>query len=86
MLQRTIVNRNSTVCDELRDLLPGYAIGAADDEEARYVESLLEVCPEARQELADYFAVTELFYSVVEPVEPPAALHNRLISELRARN
>lgn len=69
-------------CEELRELLPAYSIGATTEEETRRVRTLLEQCPEVAADLGAYAALSEVFYEQVEPVEPPAALHDRLMAAI----
>lgn len=52
-------------CDQLRELLPAYSIGATDPEETRFVETMLEDCPEAAVELSDYLVMAEEFLYLV---------------------
>lgn len=73
-------------CDELRQLLPEFAVGALNSDEVRRVKALLEECPDLREELVEYFALTAAFYERIEPVEPPKELHERLLAKVRATN
>ena len=71
---------SSDECGRLRDLLPAYSAGATDAEETRLVESLLVSCPEAAAELDDYEALMGAMLYAAPPMEPPAALHDRLMA------
>jgi hypothetical protein len=71
---------NTTDCDLLRDLLPGYAFGICEPEEAHTVERLLPRCPEAAVELADYTAMAQRYLHSAPMVEPPASLLAKLLS------
>lgn len=71
---------SSDDCERLRDLLPAYSIGATDAEETRLVESLLESCPEVAAEQDDYESLMGAMLYVAPSVEPPAALHDRLMA------
>jgi len=44
-------------CDEIRELLAAYSMGATDPEETALVERHLPDCPEAVAELAEYLAL-----------------------------
>lgn len=48
------MGRKGTPCDELRDLVPAYSIGATDPQETAFFEAYLEDCPEVAVELAEY--------------------------------
>ena len=72
-------------CEQLRALLPAYSIGAADPDEVRLVETLLERCPEGAAELAEYEALAESLLHGAPPVEPPAALRASLLAALDAQ-
>lgn len=52
-------------CEQLRELLPAYSIGVTDSEETRFVETMLEHCPEAAVELSDYLVMAEEFLYLV---------------------
>jgi hypothetical protein len=45
-------------CDEVRDLLPGYALALLDDEETRSVDAHLEECAEHEDDLLELRATT----------------------------
>jgi anti-sigma factor RsiW len=47
-------NSNSTLCEEVLNLIPAYAFGTTDPEETRFVEKHLSDCPEAVAELSLY--------------------------------
>lgn len=46
-------------CDEIRELLAAYSMGATDPEETALVERHLPDCPEAVAELAEYLALND---------------------------
>ncbi|MCS6844424.1 MAG: anti-sigma factor [Caldilineales bacterium] len=69
-------------CDELRELLPAFGLGAADPDEATWVKSRLADCPEAAQELTAYAALAEVMLYSAPPVRPPAYLAERLRAAL----
>ncbi len=67
-------------CAELEALLPAYALGAADPEEAALVRAALADCPHAAQMLAEYEALAEsLLYSA-----PPQRLPPHLAARIQA--
>ena len=48
---------NRTIdCKALQDLIPEYAFGLTDSEQARWVESNLPFCPDAATQLAERLA------------------------------
>lgn len=62
------------ICDQISDLIPAYALGAADPEERALVEANLARCPQAQAALAEYQAITENFLFSIPPSTPPAHL------------
>lgn len=58
-------------CEALRDLLPAYALGMADPDEARQIEALLPHCPQWRAEIAAYQQLGGDLAALVPPVMPP---------------
>lgn len=69
--------------EEARELLPWYAAGALDDEEARQVEALLRAQPELDRELAEWRALESVVAEVAteEPAFRPELLadaHRRI--------
>jgi hypothetical protein len=86
IVQMNYQKSNISECEELRHMLPEYAVGALNSEENDRVKALLEKCPEMREELNLYFALTTAFYDRIDPVEPPKALHDKLLSKIRASN
>lgn len=69
-----------TDCDELRDLLPAYSIGATTPEETARVQELLPRCPDVAEEMADFVALAEDMALTVEPVQPAPHLHDKLMA------
>lgn len=74
-----------TDCDELRDLLPAYMIGATTLEESARVRTLLPQCPEVAAEAAEYAALSRALSETVEPVPPPARVKSALMARLAER-
>jgi anti-sigma-K factor RskA len=70
--------------DEIQSLLPGYAIGALDAEEARAVRSHLRGCNSCRRELAGYERVGDALALSAASVQPPAALEEKIMRAARA--
>lgn len=77
-------NRQLNPCDELRDLLPSYVLGAATPDETARVETLLLECPEGAAELPDYAALLGEMTLTVAPVQPPAALFAKIMTAAAA--
>jgi anti-sigma factor RsiW len=69
--------------EELRDLIPAYALDALEAEAARAVEAHLPACGECRAELSMLQAVAAELAGGVAPVEPPAALRERILAAVR---
>ena len=70
-------------CQELREMLPAYVIGALNADEMARIQALFEACPEAKGELKDYAAVAVGFLDRVDPVSPPAALLGDILDAIR---
>ncbi|MCZ7546975.1 MAG: anti-sigma factor [Anaerolineae bacterium] len=64
------------------DLLPAYALGCLDAEEAALVASHLETCAHCRADLAGYEAVTGNLALAAPDAAPPAALKRRLMARV----
>ncbi|MBC7871955.1 MAG: anti-sigma factor [Chitinophagaceae bacterium] len=58
---------NGVNCEQLRELIPAYSIGATDPQETAFVESMLEYCPDAAAELTDYLVLADEFLYIVPP-------------------
>src|SRR5262245_31958404 len=69
-------------CEVLRELLPAYSLGATDPDETRLVESLLEKCPDAASELADYKMLAEKMLFSAPPAKPPTHLKGKLLAAI----
>lgn len=70
------VNRRPSA--DPRDLLGAYALGAVDAHEAAEVEALLAQDAAATAEIAALLAVAGTLTDLVEPMEPPAGLRDRI--------
>lgn len=71
--------------DDIRDVLPAYAVGAADPEEAARVQAYLKQHPEAAREVAEYAAAAGLLMGGVTRRDPPPALRQKLLEAARAQ-
>jgi len=67
-------------CDQARELLPAYSIGATDDDETRLVDSQLKRCPDLVEELARLRDVGEAIAHDVPQTAPPPHMLNQLLS------
>lgn len=70
--------------EDLRDLLPAYALGALEPEERERVEAYLAQSAEARRELADLMEAAAALGAAFPQVPPPPALRQRLLEQIRA--
>ena len=61
------------------ELLPAYALGSLNEEEAVQVSEHLAACPECRAELLTYQAVTEHLALAAPDVAPPAGLKQKVM-------
>jgi anti-sigma-K factor RskA len=72
---------NETTHQEMIDLMPAYALGILEADEAAQVSDHLETCPSCREELTAYEAVTDMLTTAVPIITPPADLKERLMSQ-----
>jgi Anti-sigma-K factor rskA/Putative zinc-finger len=71
-------------CDDVRDLAPGFVLGALDPDEERAVREHLATCPETHEEVAAFAGVVPVLAEGVKPAEPPAALRGRVMAAAAA--
>lgn len=70
-------------CEELRDLLPAYALGSLDADERARVAVLLTRCPDAASDLPGYQALSTALLFSAPPLDPPADLLGKLLDATR---
>jgi hypothetical protein len=75
---------NADDCEELRALIPAYSLGATDPGETRFVESLLERCPEEAAELATYDVLAEKLLYSAPPTTAPAYLREKVLASVKS--
>lgn len=71
--------------DELRELLPAYALDALEPDEKREVEAHLPTCAECPAELRALRQVAADLATAVPAVAPPAALRRHVLAAVRPR-
>jgi anti-sigma-K factor RskA len=71
--------------DEVKDMLPAYALGALDADERRAVENGLTRYPDLRAELASLASVAHGLSASVPQRAPPAALKAQLLAQAQAQ-
>jgi anti-sigma-K factor RskA len=69
--------------EHVTDLLPAYALGCLDEDEAGLVSGHLAVCPVCSAELRSYQAVSEALPLAVPMAEPPPVLKQRLMAQIQ---
>jgi anti-sigma-K factor RskA len=67
-----------------RDLLGAFALGAVDTEEAATVRAHLATCAECQAEIAELWLAVDSLPDMIEPMEPPPALRDRIAAEIMA--
>ena len=67
-----------------RDLLGAFALGAIDAEEAAAVREHLATCAECQAEIAGLWAAVDSLPGMVEPMDPPPALRDRIAAAIMA--
>lgn len=65
-------------CNTIHDLIPAYCLGATDPQETQRVADHLTLCREAAALAADFQGVAEALLFSPSPLDPPAALTERL--------
>jgi anti-sigma-K factor RskA len=71
-------------CDEIRDLAPGFVLGALEEAEMAAIRAHLATCPEIHAEMAELGGVVPYLAESLEPVEPPAGLKSRIMAAVEA--
>lgn len=71
--------------DQLRELIPAYALGALERLEAQQIEDHLAQCPECQAELRAYNEVVQGLALGAPQVEPPPALKRRILEQAGAQ-
>jgi hypothetical protein len=73
-------------CDDVRDLAPGYVLDALEPAEAAAVREHLATCPNPHPEFAELGGVVPYLAesAALDPVEPPAALRDRIMAAAAA--
>ena len=71
-------------CDEVRDLAPGFVLGALEPVAMHDVRDHLATCPEPHPEMDELGGVVSYLAESVEPVEPPAELGGRIRAAIEA--
>jgi negative regulator of sigma E activity len=80
------VEPNQTVARHAatRDLLGAFALGAVDAEEATRVRAHLATCAECQAEMAELWLAVDSLPGMIEPIEPPPALRDRIAEAIMA--
>jgi anti-sigma-K factor RskA len=68
-----------------RDLLGAFALGAVDAEEAATVRAHLATCAECQAEIAELWLAVDSLPDMIEPMEPPPALRDRIATAIAAK-
>jgi len=71
-------------CDEIRDLAPLFVTGALDPDQMDAVRAHLADCDDAHDEVLQLGEAATALLEIAEPVEPPAALKDRLLAAATA--
>jgi anti-sigma-K factor RskA len=67
-----------------RDLLGAFALGVVDAEEAATVRAHLATCAECQAEIAELWLAVDSLPGMIEPMEPPPALRDRIAAAIMA--
>ena len=71
-------------CDDVRDLAPLYVLDALEADEAAAVRAHLATCADPHAELAELGGVVPYLADSLEPLEPPAAVGERIAAAVQA--
>jgi anti-sigma-K factor RskA len=74
-----------SICDELEELIPAYALDALAPTDRVWVEKHLRDCPSMQAELDSYQNVAARLSAAVEPAAPSAGLKYRVIDAMAPR-
>jgi anti-sigma-K factor RskA len=69
-------------CRDVDELAGALALGAVDDDEAMAAREHLETCPEPHTELRSMLGADAVLAAGVEPIQPSAALRDRLMDSV----
>jgi len=69
-------------CRDVDELAGALALGAVDADEARAAREHLETCPEPHTELRSLLGADAVLAAGVEPIQPSAALRDRLMDSV----
>ena len=75
---------NQLTCDEVRELLPAYALNALDDASRALVEAALPGCEGCAQLLDDYLAVDNALLHIAVRALPPPELRSAIMQRAGA--
>lgn len=71
-------------CEEIKVLLPAYALGASSSDERELIEGHLEACSDCRSLLSELREVEQGLMHLAEHVEPPTYVKQRLLDAITA--
>ena len=71
-------------CDRIRDLAPGFVLGALDPAEMAAVREHLGSCSRPHAELREFGGVAASLGSSLQPVEPPSRLRAAVLAAVQA--
>jgi hypothetical protein len=71
-------------CSHVRDLAPGFVLGALDRAEMAAVREHLETCPRPHPEFRDLGGVVSYIGDSLVPIEPPEGLKAAVVAAARA--
>ncbi len=71
-------------CDRVRELAPGFVLGALETEEMIVVQDHLDSCSEPHPEMDELGGVVPYIAQTLMPLEPPAWLRDSVIAAARA--
>jgi hypothetical protein len=71
-------------CDEVRDLAASFVLGALTDAEMAAVREHLDTCAEPHPEIAELGGAVPILHASLRPMDPPAALRDRIMAAAAA--
>ena len=73
-------------CEQVRELLAPYVLGATSNDERAFVERHVTSCAECAQRLLAYESTTAALASALPGADPPAALRRRIVTQAPAKH
>ena len=71
--------------DQILEMLPAYALGCLDEEEALLVSEHLEICPKCNEQLLEYISTVDAIAYAIPSTRPPDSLKQKLMHRIKSK-